>query len=89
MPKTTFTTGFMTAAPLGVSPDHHTRSSQSAADRAFARGMEVAHTCAMEGNSLTADEIAMFEMFRRERWTDEQIDAHLEGIYRTLVVPDA
>jgi hypothetical protein len=27
----------------------------------------------IEGNPLTAEEIAMFEMFRREGWSDERI----------------
>lgn len=31
----------------------------------------------VEGNPLTCDEIAMFEMFDREGWTDEQIDKYI------------
>ncbi|MDE0281990.1 MAG: hypothetical protein OXN16_13090 [Gammaproteobacteria bacterium] len=32
---------------------------------------EVAHLQAIEGNPLTAEEIAMFEMFEREGWSPE------------------
>ncbi len=38
---------------------------------------EAAHLQAMEGNPLTADEIAMFEMFEREGWSDERRRAYL------------
>ena len=31
----------------------------------------------IEGNPLTRDEVAMFEMFEREGWTDEQVRAHI------------
>ena len=31
----------------------------------------------IEGNPLTADEIAMFEMFEREGWSHEQRRAHI------------
>lgn len=31
----------------------------------------------IEGNPLSDDEIAMFEMFDREGWTDEQIDRYI------------
>jgi hypothetical protein len=32
---------------------------------------------AIEGNPLTAEEVAMFEMFDREGWTDKQRRAHI------------
>ena len=31
----------------------------------------------IEGNPLDADQIAMFEMFEREGWSDEQALAHI------------
>ncbi len=33
---------------------------------------EAAHLQAIEGNPLTAEEIAMFEMFEREGWSPER-----------------
>lgn len=32
---------------------------------------------AIEGNPLTPEEIAMFENFRREGWSDERVIAYL------------
>lgn len=32
---------------------------------------------AIENNPLTPEEIAMFEMFRREGWSDERVRAYL------------
>ena len=45
-----------------------------AADRLLA---EAAHLQAIEGNPLTAEEIAMFEMFAREGWSPERRRAHI------------
>ena len=45
-----------------------------AADRLLA---EAAHLQAIEGNPLTAEEIAMFEMFEREGWSPERRRAHI------------
>ena len=39
---------------------------------------EAAHLQAMEGNPLTAEEIAMFEMFEREGWLPEERRAYIE-----------
>ena len=33
---------------------------------------EAAHLQAIEGNPLSADEMAMFEMFEREEWSPER-----------------
>ena len=41
------------------------------------RVAEAAHLQAIEGNPLSADEIAMFEMFEREGWSPEQRRAHI------------
>ena len=38
---------------------------------------EAAHLQAIEGNPLTAEEIAMFEMFEREGWAPERRRAHI------------
>ena len=45
-----------------------------AADRLLA---EAVHLQAIEGNPLTAEEIAMFEMFEREGWSPERRRAHI------------
>jgi hypothetical protein len=31
----------------------------------------------IEGNALSADQVAMFEMFEREGWSDEQCRAYI------------
>ena len=41
------------------------------------RFAEAAHLHAIEGNPLTAEEIAMFEMFEREGWSPERRRAHI------------
>ena len=38
---------------------------------------EAGHLRAIEGNPLTAEEIAMFEMFEREGWPPERRRAHI------------
>ena len=38
---------------------------------------EAAHLQAIEGNPLSAEEIAMFEMFEREGWPPELRRAHI------------
>ena len=37
----------------------------------------------LEGNPLTADEIAMFEMFERERWPHERCRAYIMEQFRS------
>ena len=49
-------------------------TADSVADRLLA---EAAHLQAIEGNPLTAEEIAMFEMFEREGWPPERRRAHI------------
>ena len=51
--------------------------SSSAATLANGRLAEAAHLQAIEGNPLTAEEIAMFEMFEREGWSPERRRAHI------------
>ena len=38
---------------------------------------EATHLQAIKGNPLTAEEIAMFEMFEREEWTPQPRRAHI------------
>ncbi len=54
---------------------HDSASRQVAA--ANGRLAEAAHLQAIEGNPLTAEEIAMFEMFEREGWPPERRRAHI------------
>jgi hypothetical protein len=43
----------------------------------------------IEGNPLTADEIAMFEMFDRERWSHERRRAYIQALFRSKAGRDA
>ena len=53
---------------------HSNSVASGAADQLLA---EAAHLQAIEGNPLTAEEIAMFEMFEREGWPPERRRAHI------------
>jgi hypothetical protein len=44
---------------------------------AHQRWLEAVKLQEIEGNPLTAEEIAMFEMFERERWPHERCIAHI------------
>ena len=52
-------------------------SSSAATVATNGRLAEAAHLQAIEGNPLTAEEIAMFEMFEREGWSPERRRAHI------------
>ncbi len=39
----------------------------------------------IEDNPLTAEEVAMFDMFRRENWSDERRRAYLAARVRALM----
>ena len=54
---------------------HHSNSAASAAPNQLLA--EAAHLQAIEGNPLTTEEIAMFEMFEREGWSPERRRAHI------------
>lgn len=41
------------------------------------RRLDMQHLNALEGNPLDAEDIAMFEMFERERWTPERRQAFI------------
>ena len=53
------------------------KSGSAATVAANGRLAEAAHLQAIEGNPLTAEEIAMFEMFEREGWPPERRRAHI------------
>ena len=49
---------------------------------ATGRLAEAAHLQAIEGNPLSPDEIAMFEMFEHEGWAPEDRRAYIERQFR-------
>lgn len=53
------------------------------------RGLEMQHLQAIEGNPLTPDETAMFEMFEREGWSHERRRAHILGMFSRVASPEA
>ena len=53
------------------------------------RGLEMEHLQIIEGNPLTADEIAMFEMFEREGWSHERRRAHVLALFQHRAAPAA
>jgi hypothetical protein len=53
------------------------------------RGLEMEYLQAIEGNPLTADEKAMFEMFDREGWSNERRRAHILAMSLRFASPDA
>ena len=52
-------------------------SSPTASVAANGRLAEAAHLQAIEGNPLSAEEIAMFKMFEREGWSPERRRTHI------------
>jgi hypothetical protein len=49
-----------------------------------ARFREAVHLQIIEGNPLDAEDLAMFEMFHRERWSDERCRAYILARAREL-----
>jgi hypothetical protein len=47
------------------------------------------HLQAIEGNPLTAEEIAMFEMFEREGWSHERRLAYILAKFQPFASPEA
>lgn len=43
------------------------------------RRLVAMHLQEIEGNPLDAEQVAMFEMFERERWSDDRVLAHLRA----------
>ncbi len=54
-----------------------TKPASSVDEAACERRLEMQHLQAIEGNPLNAEEIAMFEMFEREGWSEEQEHAYI------------
>lgn len=55
--------------------DHKLSPEEVAATRTLR--LEAQHLQLIEGNPLDADDIAMFEMFERERWPHERCRAYI------------
>ena len=53
------------------------------------RRLQMQHLQAIEGNPLTVDEIAMFEMFEREGWSHERRHAHILAMFGRVASPEA
>jgi hypothetical protein len=53
------------------------------------RRLDMQHLQVIEGNPLTADEIAMFEMFEREGWSRERCEAHILAMFKRTASPEA
>jgi len=58
-------------------PDYERLLSDEELALAIRRRKEGMNLHAIEGNPLSADEIAMFEMFERERWSHERRRAYI------------
>ena len=53
------------------------------------RRLTMQHLQAIEGNPLDAEDIAMFEMFERERWTHERRLAYIIEKAKRAAIPHA
>jgi hypothetical protein len=53
------------------------------------RRLEMQHLQVIEGNPLTDDEIAMFEMFEREGWSHERRRAYILAKFPPFASPEA
>lgn len=53
------------------------------------RRLEMQHLQAIEGNPLTPEEIAMFEMFEREGWSFERRRSHIAALFERPAASDA
>jgi len=62
---------------------------QTVDEAARERRLEMQHLQAIERNPLTADEIAMFEMFEREGWSHERRRAHILAMFKRVASPEA
>ena len=64
--------------------DKPKRMSKAGVAVARQRRLEAMNLQAIEGNPLDAEDIAMFEMFERERWTDEECLAYIHDKAKKL-----
>lgn len=53
------------------------------------RLQEAQHLQTLEGNPLNDDELAMFEMFEREHWSDERRRAYILKEFKVPAAPAA
>ena len=53
------------------------------------RRLDMQHLQAIEGNPLTVEDAAMFEMFEREGWSHERREAHIVALFRRAASPEA
>lgn len=53
------------------------------------RRLDMQHLQAIEGNPLTVEDAAMFEMFEREGWSHEQREAHIVALFQRAASPEA
>lgn len=60
------------------------RNPSDAPDRAVRRRLIAMRLHEIEGNPLSADEVAMFDMFERERWSAERRRAYILAKARPL-----
>ena len=60
-----------------------------AISRLSERLQEARHLQALEGNPLTDDELAMFEMFEREGWSHERRRAYILAQFKAAAAPAA
>jgi len=68
---------------------HTSQPIQKVDEAARERRLEMQHLQAIECNPLTADEIAMFEMFEREGWSHERRRAHILAMFKPFASPAA
>jgi hypothetical protein len=61
---------------------HTSQPIQTVDEAARERRLEMQHLQAIERNPLTADEIAMFEMFEREGWSHERRRARILAMFK-------
>ena len=73
-------------SPMSRRPQQPPRPIDEAARQ---RGLEMQHLLLIEGNPLTADEVAMFEMFDREGWSHERRRAHILATVQRAAPPEA
>jgi hypothetical protein len=59
----------------------------SCPDDATLRRLEAQHLQKLEGNPLTEDEIATFEMFERENWPEERCLAYIRAKFAGQAPP--
>jgi len=58
-------------------------------EAARVRRLEAMRLHEIEGNPLDAEDIAMFEMFERERWSHERCIAYIKEQARQYAAPQA